>query len=99
MGLTEHQAKQLHAARIHSSQRESQVRAALGVKGGLKYLLPKFAITIPEGENTSLFLENYGSMDWEMDCQGCGNKSETSFCKGKLMCPSCIISAKCVDGP
>lgn len=96
--MNEHEAQQIHAARKHSSQREAVVRAAIGEPGGLKHLLQRFAITIPEGENTALFLEHYESMDWEMDCQGCSKKSTTSFHKGRLLCPTCIDSAQDASG-
>jgi len=98
MGLTEHQAKQLHAARKHSSMRESAIRAAIGVKGGLKHLLPEFTITIPEGEDTPKFREHYDGMEWEMACQRCTKKSSTSYHEGKLLCRSCIDYAQSASG-
>ena len=91
--MNEHQADQLHAARKHSGMREGQIRAALGEPGGLKHLLPQFTITIPEGEDTEQFRENYEELEWEMSCQGCGKHSKTSFCKGRLLCTAC---APCV---
>lgn len=94
--MNEHQAKQIHAARKHSSMRESAIRAAIGVPGGLKHLLPKFAITPPEGEDTTQFRENYGGMDWRMACDKCGFYMKTSLHKGKLLCIEC---APCVDTP
>jgi len=96
--MNEHQADQLHAARKHSGMREGQIRAALGLKGGLKHLLPQFTITIPEGENTDRFRENMDKMEWEMPCQECNKPSRTELTKGRLLCPTCTESARGVSG-
>jgi len=96
--MDEHQAQQIHAARKHSSQREAVVRAAIGEPGGLKHLLQCFTITPPLGEDSEMFRTNMDSMNWEMPCQECDDISRTELSAGRLLCPTCIESARDVSG-